>query len=182
MMTPWQRRGLILLLLSSCIGCDQFTKDLAQDTLPHSGPISLANDTVRRLYAENPGVAFSLGARLSATTRFWIFSVVVGLFLAGLLAFVFISVHPTSAELVGYSLVIGGGISNVLDRFLNDGHVIDFMVLRLGSLKTAIFNFADVVILLGLAVLIITSWRNARKVRPPVPPTAPPPVPSAEAP
>lgn len=50
---------------------------------------------------------------------------------------------------VAWSLVLAGGLGNLLDRLIYDGRVIDFMNLGIGSLRTGIFNVADVCITIG---------------------------------
>ena len=57
----------------------------------------------------------------------------------------------------GFSLFIGGGIGNLWDRVFNNGAVVDFMLIQIGPLKTGIFNVADVVIIIGGGMLIISS-------------------------
>ena len=52
-------------------------------------------------------------------------------------------------------MVIGGGLSNVLDRLTNDGAVIDFIFFVLGEVITDIFNLADLVITIGAAIMLI---------------------------
>jgi len=56
-------------------------------------------------------------------------------------------------RLVGFSLLLAGACGNLVDRFVNHGRVIDFIVLGIGSLQTGVFNLADVFILAGLAIL-----------------------------
>ena len=55
---------------------------------------------------------------------------------------------------VGIALFFAGGISNWIDRVLR-GSVVDFMNVGVGWLRTGIFNFADVAILLGIAVFAV---------------------------
>jgi signal peptidase II len=59
------------------------------------------------------------------------------------------------ARFVALSLVAGGGISNLIDRFLYDGRVTDFLNVGIGSLRTGIFNLADMAILAGALLLIL---------------------------
>ena len=46
---------------------------------------------------------------------------------------------------VAWALVVAGGVGNLIDR-IAAGYVIDFMNLGIGSLRTGIFNVADVAI------------------------------------
>jgi signal peptidase II len=50
---------------------------------------------------------------------------------------------------LNFALVLSGGIGNLIDRIGNEGRVIDFMNLGIGSWRTGVFNVADIVILGG---------------------------------
>lgn len=158
-MKLWQRTLVLVLVLSTCIGCDQMSKDLVIENLRFGPAVTLWSNTVHLLYAENPGAAFSLGANLSPALRFWFFTVGSGVFLAGLLLFIILRNHATHLEVLGFALVLGGGFSNLLDRILKDGRVIDFVMIELGEVRSAIFNFADVMIIMGIVVLVYELWR-----------------------
>ncbi len=66
---------MILLLLVGCIGCDQLTKDVAQQYLAFEPPRSWFHDTVRLEYAENTGAFLSLGSGFSEWLRVILFQV-----------------------------------------------------------------------------------------------------------
>jgi len=70
---------------------------------------------------------------------------------------------PTLA-LVGIALFVAGGSSNLLDR-LTRGSVIDFMNVGLGPLRTGIFNVADMAIMLGAGLVILSSYHADGDVR-----------------
>lgn len=58
--------------------------------------------------------------------------------------------------ILSFSLVIGGGVGNLIDRIFNDGNVVDFIDVRI--INFAIFNFADICAVCGgilLCVLVI---------------------------
>jgi signal peptidase II len=58
--------------------------------------------------------------------------------------------------IVGLCCIIGGGIGNLYDRILYSS-VTDFMHIDLGGIfKTGIFNMADVSVMLGTGLLIIS--------------------------
>lgn len=57
-------------------------------------------------------------------------------------------------ERVGYALVIGGALGNVVDR-LRYGAVADFFYFHIGSLGWPAFNVADAAICTGVCVLLI---------------------------
>ena len=58
------------------------------------------------------------------------------------------------------ALVAGGGIGNWLDRLLNQGTVTDFVSLGVGPLRTGIFNLADVAVMAGVALLLLSFRRK----------------------
>ncbi len=156
-MSIWKRLSVILLITMSCVTFDQGTKLLAAEHLPKYQMTSYLNDMLRVGYAENRGAFLGLGNNLSEETRFWIFVVLVGAFLLGLLAYLIINTKQSFASLIALSFVFAGGISNFYDRVVNNGAVIDFLNLGFGSIRTGIFNVADIAIMLGVFVLLFTS-------------------------
>ena len=158
-MSPLKRSLLILVLLISCIGCDRITKDLAQQHLAAQPPLSWFQNTVRLEYAENAGAFLSAGAGLSRKSRMILFQFLPGTFLFGLFLFLWRSGDGSVAWLAGWCLVLSGGIGNLWDRVIHDGRVIDFMNVGIGSLRTGIFNMADLCITTGVLLLIAqTLW------------------------
>lgn len=146
------RLCVISSLLFITIGCDQTTKILARDFLPVTGPLSYLNDSVRLEIAHNPGAFLSLGAELSGPARFWIFNVAVGLLLLGVGWALWRQVSNRLRPTVGLTLILGGGIGNLMDRFLF-GSVTDFLILGWGPVRTGIINVADMAIVLGVMLL-----------------------------
>jgi signal peptidase II len=57
-------------------------------------------------------------------------------------------------------LIAGGGLGNWLDRLLNAGAVTDFVSLGVGRLRTGIFNVADLAVVAG-TVLLLLSLRHS---------------------
>ena len=151
----FKRDVLILLLLDGCVGCDQLTKDVAQQYLASEPPRSWLHDTVRLEYAENTGAFLSLGSGLSEWLRTIFFRVFPALWLIGLAIFLFVDKQMPPLSVMAWSFVLSGGIGNLLDRLLHDGRVIDFMNVGIGSLRTGIFNVADVCITMGLSLLVL---------------------------
>lgn len=62
------------------------------------------------------------------------------------------------ATVVGLALIIGGALGNGLDRAVF-GAVVDFVHLHWGSFSWYIFNIADAAIVVGVALLMYTSFR-----------------------
>jgi len=155
---------LMITVISCCIGCDQVTKEIARQTLQGAAPkIWLAN-IIRLRYTENPGAFLSLGARLSPSARFWIFQIIPGLALSGLMIIVLLAPRISQWELLLLACFLGGGFSNLMDRALQDGRVSDFLNLGIGSLRTGVFNVADVLIMVGGIGLVLVKMFPSQKM------------------
>jgi signal peptidase II len=144
----------IVIILFSTVGCDQITKNVMRRSLPITGPLDYLDNHLRLEYAENPGAFLNLGAAFSSQLRFWIFCFGVTLSLIGLTLYLFKSISKLRMPtLLGLSLILGGGIGNLVDRFVF-GHVTDFIFIQWGFLRSGIFNVADVVIVTGGFILV----------------------------
>ena len=150
------RRSLpVLAVLFGCVGCDQAIKSVAQSYLPPAQVWSFAGDSVRLQLAHNTGAFLSLGASLTPEMRNVLFTLGVGCLLAVLLAYTLLAKGLNPAGRLGMALVVGGGLSNLADRWFHGGYVVDFLNLGIGSLRTGIFNLADVAICAGVALLLL---------------------------
>ena len=153
----FRRWILPLLLLSTTVGCDRLTKQLAITHLAGTPPHSYLGNTVRLQYAENSGAFLSLGSELPDTLRTLILTVGVA-FLLVLVAILAIHRQWAGFPLFGAALMWGGGASNLIDRAMR-GHVVDFLNIGVGSLRTGIFNVADVAVLLGAVLIVVGDLR-----------------------
>jgi signal peptidase II len=155
-MPPVKRSAILFLTVISCVGCDQTTKYAAKKLLPPGSVVRLVDDTIRLQYIENRGAFLGLGASLSAETRFLIFTVLVFLALSVLVFYSLRSRTLPWLPALALSLFIGGGTSNLIDRVVYRGAVIDFLNIGIGDLRTGIFNVADVAILAGAGLLAVS--------------------------
>ena len=160
-----KRIVLIAMVSLALIGCDQTTKNLAAEHLPRGEVLSYFHDTFRIVYAENSGAFLSLGSELAPDVRFWVFVVGVGVFLAGLLVYMVSASHLTALPTIAGSLLLAGGASNCYDRLMNDGAVIDFLNIGVGSIRTGVFNVADIAIMVGGVLLLFYQPRSEPGVR-----------------
>lgn len=157
-MTTVKKTFLVLALLVATVGLDQITKVIARNQLEAQPPMTLFGGIVRLYYVENVGAFLGLGSGLSDPARFWLFIVIVGGFLIGLFLYTLLGGKLSLIEVIALSLILGGGLGNLIDRLLYD-YVIDFMVVGIGALRTGVFNVADVAITAGVGLLF---WRSLR--------------------
>lgn len=148
------RFGLIAVLLLACVGCDQVSKDIVRDHIALGASQSFMGDTLRLTHAENPGAFLSMGASLPEGTRVAVFQIGVSVLVIGLLGFaMFGQLNPWGVA--GFSLLAASGIGNLIDRVLRDGYVTDFLNIGLGSVRTGIFNVADVLGVIGFLLVLL---------------------------
>lgn len=149
---------MVSVMVLGLIAIDQISKEVAIALLKERMMQSFLGDSFRLQYAENKGAFLSLGSELPDESRFWILGVVVLVFLS-FYAYHLLKGSPNNFVLFGISAVMGGGVSNLFDRFFREGgSVIDFMNLGIGSLRTGIFNIADMAIVTGVSLLFYDSW------------------------
>ncbi len=145
------------------ISLDQITKYFAQLALRGQPAQIYLGDFFRFDYAENPGAFLGMGDSLSHPTRFLIFTILVTAMML-VLAVILHLKKFTRSEAWAYSLVFAGGVGNVIDRaFRTEGKVIDFMNMGIGSLRTGIFNVADMAIMAGLILILFFSKKTETK-------------------
>jgi signal peptidase II len=159
MMRALIRFALVALVLSGCVACDQISKSAARAYLPGTGIHSYLADTFRLEYAENSGAFLSLGESLPSTVRYDGLVIGVGAFLIVLLAWAVLSRRLRWVQRIALAAIGAGGASNLFDRIRFDGTVTDFLNLGMGSLRTGIFNVADVILLCGMIVLL-SGWNR----------------------
>src|SRR6266446_442866 len=141
-----KRLILILIVLVTCVGCDQTTKSFAQSYLPHTEVWSFLGDILRLQVTYNYGAFLSLGASLPEFWRLALFGVCVGTLLLGLLSYALLAKHIPTTAVIAIALFFAGGLSNFTDRLVNGGYVVDFINVGVGPLRTGIFNVADIFI------------------------------------
>jgi len=103
----------------------------------------------------NWGVSFSLFSQGENSGRYVLIAILCAIVIVvGTLAWR----AGNSLTAMGYGLVVGGALSNLLDRG-RYGAVFDYLFLHLGREPLFVFNFPDAVITAGVALLIADSLR-----------------------
>lgn len=152
---PLKTRALVLIAaLLIGVALDQWTKHLAYEHLRGQPPIEYLDGVFVLTYALNRGAFLSLGRDWSDETRWWVFVVMNTLFMLGVLWYLGWAARLTQVELHSLAWIVSGGVGNLIDRVMV-GAVIDFMNLGIGSVRTGIFNIADIAITGGVVVLIL---------------------------
>lgn len=108
-------------------------------------------DCIDFILVYNKGVAFSLFAFLGEYLKYIQLGMIIGVF-----AYVVYLKKICYALPAG--LIIGGAVSNIYDRFIHGG-VVDMVYWHCGF-DFAVFNFADVMIDIGVAWLLLFNLKT----------------------
>jgi len=155
----------VIILVLTSVGCDQATKAMAGDTLQHSHAKSFLTGVIRLQYAENSGGFLSIGSDLHPLIRKVVTLLVTFIVLLGLIILIFNAHRLDTVNIMGFSLFLAGGCGNSIDRLLNEGKVIDFIILGTETIHTGIFNFADLFITIGVALAIVGNFIEQKRKR-----------------
>ena len=158
---------LIVFIIAINIGCDQSTKYLAKKHLRDTGVVQVAGDYIILRYAENNGAFLSIFSSLPRNIRTVLLIILPVLAMALMAMYLVRSARLPTPYLIALCSILGGGVSNVLiDRAFNNHHVIDFMNIGIGPVRSGIFNFADLSILFGSVAIVILTYagRHDRKI------------------
>lgn len=102
-------------------------------------------------YVQNEGAAFS-----SLSGKRWFLVVLVIVMLIGLLIFVVKYKYKHPFFMTSAVMVMSGGVGNLIDR-IRFGYVVDYLDVKLFNF--AVFNFADICVVLGaIFMLIFLFW------------------------
>jgi signal peptidase II len=150
---------LLLTIVALNVGCDQVAKNIVRNKIDFDENISVFKNHFILTKVENTGAFLSTGNNLPDAVRFILLSLIPILVLGyGLFYLIYKTNLPKSMQL-GLCFLIGGGIGNVYDRVIY-GSVTDFMHMDFGLFRTGIFNLADVSIMIGIAILLIVSFKK----------------------
>ena len=162
---------LPLILTFAVITLDQLSKWLIiQSIEPWSVGASFFGDLIRIVCVYNTGAAFSLGSGLSSVMRFIVMACIPACFIGGVCVLYFKSEFPRLQRWF-LSGIIGGGISNLLDRFFRAEGVVDFIDVKFFGLfgweRWPTFNIADsAIVVCGVGLLValfIQEWKGKKK-------------------
>lgn len=131
------------------IGADQLTKRLAVALLKPVGSVTVIDGIVALTYVENRGAAFGIFSE-----HRWVHMTVATVAVAAMIVYMIVSRGKYQSKIFNMSMgmVIGGGVGNLIDRFLI-GYVVDFIELKF--VRFAVFNTADSFVCVGAALLFI---------------------------
>ncbi len=147
----------ILSLVLLNISCDQVSKRVVRQSIAPFERIQVFDNNFVLTKVENTGAAYSLGSDLGPFLKIFLLQIIPILVLVFLLRHILINRKYSKETIIGFTFIIGGGIGNLYDRIVY-GSVTDFLILDLGIVKTEIFNLADVSIMMGSILVLLSAF------------------------
>lgn len=143
----------LIAIASSIFVLDQLTKWwlLEVFNIAERAPVRLT-ENFALVMAWNRGVSFSMLSHSSEWMPYVLSALAV--VISAVLVRLYLKTEHR-LEHVGYAMVIGGALGNVVDR-LRFGAVADFFYVHIGDLGWPAFNIADMAICCGVGLLLLS--------------------------
>ena len=143
---------LWILAIVAFVYLDQMTKYLAVIFLKGEPSFPIIKEVIHFTYVENRGAAFGM-----LKDHRWVFMVVSTVAILALIAYLILHRKESVLQSVALSMLIGGGIGNMIDR-IGLGYVVDFIDFTL--IDFAVFNVADSFVCVGVGLLLLYLIRS----------------------
>ncbi len=145
---------ILLIIFLLVLLADQYTKLIVQQDMIVGQSIPIIHRIFHFTYVQNTGGAF--GILRGRTNFFIVVSIIVILFI---IYFMLKEEKKDTFVQVVFSIVLGGAISNLIDR-MRLGYVVDFVDLQVWP----VFNIADSAISVGMVLLLIRLFFRKEKL------------------
>lgn len=151
------RTAGIILLIAFNIAIDQISKVIARANIDPTDRINVIGDFFILMNVENEGAFLGMGSSMNPTLKL-IFLLVIPVIVLGYLIYYIIRNKDIDKwSTIALACIAGGGIANVFDRIVY-GSVTDFFYLHINdTLKTGIFNVADMSVTFGMIILLLSA-------------------------
>ena len=135
---------IYLIIIALTVGLDQLTKQLVVHFLDKNVPFDVIPGVFRFAYVENRGAAFGM-----LDEHRWVFMIISTVAIAAMLIYLWKFAPKNVFMRTGLSLIIGGGIGNMIDRVVFE-YVVDFLdFCAFPTLWKWVFNVADAALTVG---------------------------------
>ena len=160
MLNKKSRYLLITILVFLSIAFDQISKIWVRNNFESYSEKSIIGDVFTLIKVENTGAFLGMGSELSEIPRILLLIILPVIVLISITFYTYIDKTLDKLSIIGFSLIIGGGIANIFDRIVF-GSVTDFLYMNLGGIfKTGIFNIADLSVTTGMILILISSFKR----------------------
>ena len=153
---------LYIAILSFLVVADQLTKYWITSHFSLYDSQVVIPGFFNLVYVTNKGAAFSMFASVESPVRHYFFVSINIIAFLGLSIAAFKMRRNQLLYTISFALIAAGALGNVIDR-IRHGAVIDFLDFYFGSYHWPAFNVADSSICVGVAILFICNFLDAKK-------------------
>ena len=149
----------MIIIIILFLFLDQIIKYLVASNMHLNQSINIIKDFFKITYVTNDGAAFSI---LSGNV---LLLILIALFI---IIYIFKNIKKMEkTEKYIYSILVAGILGNLIDRIFR-GYVIDYLDFRIFGYDMAIFNFADICIVVSCTLLLlleVLKWKKSQLVK-----------------
>ncbi|HNW56511.1 MAG TPA: signal peptidase II [Bacteroidales bacterium] len=156
------RNLLIVIFLVADVGCDQISKGIVRQRVDYHEQITVIDNFITLTRVDNTGAFLSLGNSLPRTLYKVLMIILPLIVLIFILRYLFKHTEFPLLSVFGISLIVGGGIGNIIDRVIF-GSVTDFLYFDFALFHTGIVNWADISVTAGFFILVYEMIVNRKK-------------------
>ena len=150
----------ITILITLSFLLDQLSKFLIRQNIDQYSELKLIGDYFILTNVENSGAFLGMGSDFSPFLKTIFLLILPIIVLIFIMIYVYRDKQIDKISLIGFCLIIGGGIGNIYDRILY-GSVTDFLFIDFGGIfKTGIFNIADLSVTTGMILILLMSFKS----------------------
>ncbi|WP_296341697.1 signal peptidase II [Winogradskyella sp.] len=152
------RNLFISLIIIFNLAIDQLSKIWVRANFIYGESKEIIGDKFIMQYVENKGAFLGMGSDMNPTLHFITLKLLPLLVLLYVIYYIVKTKSLDKMSLIAFCCIVGGGLANVIDRFLFSS-VTDFFFIDLGGIfKTGIFNVADVAVTTGMFILVFNNF------------------------
>ncbi|MGH9316355.1 MAG: signal peptidase II [Thermoanaerobaculia bacterium] len=152
-------RAAYFLVTLFVLVLDQWTKGLIARAFDVHQSRAVIGGFFDLTYVRNTGAAFGLFASVDSSVKAVLLNSVAVLVFLVVSAYALRSSHRSVRLQVGFSLILGGAVGNLLDR-VRFGYVVDFLDFAISGHHWPAFNIADSAICVGVGLLFLDMLRS----------------------
>src|SRR5262249_21769407 len=165
-------RAAYFLVSLSVLLVDQWTKGIITRAFDVHQSRTVIGGLFDLTYVRNTGAAFGLFASVDSSLKAILLNSIAVLVFVVVSAYALRSSHKSVRLQIGFALILGGAVGNLLDR-VRFGYVVDFLDFFVPGQHGRAFNLADSAICMGVGRLFLDMLRSEEAKTPaPSPPAS----------
>ena len=149
---------ILISIIAGSVLADQISKLIVVNTMSVGETVPVIEDVFHFTYIQNRGAAFGM----LANNR-WVFMIISTVAIIAICVYLFRYCTESMLTKIGFALIVGGGIGNMIDRVIL-GYVVDMIDCRF--IDFYVFNVADSCVCVGAGIValgfILSSIKDAK--------------------